>query len=138
MCGRWRRFGLSARFRMLIKQRGRVVSKRSISRRLFGLHANSLNAVEVYVHRLRRRLATAGADVEIRTLHRTGYFVAVRPQSAGRTHALLNLAQDTLVADRLADNNSHLGSFPRFPATVSHGVASPTGPIAPFCEMKYA
>jgi DNA-binding response OmpR family regulator len=70
--------------RILIKQRGQVVSKRSINRRLFGLHANSLNAVEVYVHRLRRRLARAGADLKIGTLHRAGYFVAVRPQSGGR------------------------------------------------------
>jgi DNA-binding response OmpR family regulator len=70
--------------RMLMEQGGRVVSKRSINRQLFGeiTDATSMNAVEVYVHRIRRLLATAGADVEIRTVPRAGYLVAMLPRSA--------------------------------------------------------
>jgi DNA-binding winged helix-turn-helix (wHTH) protein len=70
--------------RMLMEQGGRVVSKRSINRQLFGeiTDATSMNAVEVYVHRIRRLLATAGADVEIRTVPRAGYLAAMLRRSA--------------------------------------------------------
>ena len=64
--------------RVLLKEGGRIVSKVSINRHLFGPNASSLNAVEVYVHRLRRRLASAGANLKICTAYGTGYFVAVQ------------------------------------------------------------
>ena len=66
--------------RMFLEQGGRVVSKRSINRQLFGeiSDATSMNAIEVYVYRIRRRLAAAGADLDIRTLPRAGYLLVVR------------------------------------------------------------
>ncbi|HET7412612.1 MAG TPA: response regulator transcription factor [Pararhizobium sp.] len=52
--------------------RGRVLEKEELLTRLFGFEADtSANAVELYVGRLRRKIA--GSDLEIRTLRGLGY-----------------------------------------------------------------
>ncbi len=48
-----------------------------------GAHDRSSNAVEVYVHRLRRLLSEAGSDVEIHTIRGVGYLMKpARPAMA--------------------------------------------------------
>ncbi len=63
----------------LIRRSSRVVTKAHIEQLLFGL-ADDLgsNAVEVYIHRLRRRLTLADADVEIVTVRGVGYMIMER------------------------------------------------------------
>ncbi len=63
----------------LIRRSSRVVTKAHIEQLLFGL-ADDLgsNAVEVYIHRLRRRLSLADADVEIVTVRGVGYMLVER------------------------------------------------------------
>lgn len=59
---------------ILMRGSGRAVSERLVQNHLFGLSAEiGSNAVEVYVHRLRKRLAEAGAEVRIRTVRGAGY-----------------------------------------------------------------
>ena len=67
---------LSAReisvFELLFQHYGRVVSKEQIVERLYGYdEAPSLNAIEVYISRLRKKLEGSGAVV--RTCHGRGY-----------------------------------------------------------------
>jgi DNA-binding response OmpR family regulator len=58
-----------------------VVPKKVVEDHLFGLAGEfSSNAVEVYVHRLRKQLTEAGADAEIHTIRGIGYLLA----SSGR------------------------------------------------------
>jgi len=61
---------------MLLRRSGRVVPKQVIEDQLYGLsdEVNS-NAIEVYVHRLRRQLSDAGADIEIHTIRGVGYLI---------------------------------------------------------------
>jgi DNA-binding response OmpR family regulator len=61
---------------MLLRRSGRVVPKQVIEDQLYGLsdEVNS-NAVEVYVHRLRKQLSEAGADIEIHTIRGVGYLI---------------------------------------------------------------
>jgi DNA-binding response OmpR family regulator len=62
---------------ILLRRSGRVVPKNLVADHLFGLSADvGSNAVEVYVHRLRKQLIEAGADVEIHTLRGVGYLIA--------------------------------------------------------------
>jgi DNA-binding response OmpR family regulator len=62
---------------ILLRRSGRVVSKKLVEDHLFGLSADvGSNAVEVYVHRLRKQLAEAGADVAIHTIRGVGYLIA--------------------------------------------------------------
>jgi DNA-binding response OmpR family regulator len=62
---------------ILLRRSGRVVPKKIVEDHLFGLSGNlGSNAVEVYVHRLRKQLAQAGADVEIHTVRGVGYLIA--------------------------------------------------------------
>ncbi|MCK9606318.1 MAG: response regulator transcription factor [Methylomonas sp.] len=58
----------------LLLQMGRVVSKDSIAQRL-AVHADELadNAIEVYIHRLRKRLIPVG--INIRTIRGLGYLL---------------------------------------------------------------
>ncbi len=51
-----------------------------------GAHDKSSNAVEVYVHRLRRLLADAGSDVEIHTIRGVGYLM--KPAHSARVPAI--------------------------------------------------
>ncbi|MEW6039761.1 MAG: response regulator transcription factor [Pseudomonadota bacterium] len=73
----------------LLLQAGRVVSKDRIAQRLAsGAEELADNAIEVYVHRLRRRLETLG--IRIRTVRGLGYLLerpAVSGGSAERSRA---------------------------------------------------
>lgn len=62
---------------VLMRRAGRVVSKAAIEDALyaFGEEVDS-NTIEVLIHRLRKRLQAAGADVLIQTLRGVGYFLA--------------------------------------------------------------
>lgn len=69
---------------ILLANQGRVLAKEEIADQLFSFdEATGLNAVEVYVGRLRRRLAEAEAGVEIRTLRGLGYLM--QAEGEGRT-----------------------------------------------------
>lgn len=62
---------------LLMRSAGRVVSKKHAEDHIFGLVGDvASNAVEVYVHRLRRQLAERGADVIIHTIRGVGYLIA--------------------------------------------------------------
>jgi DNA-binding response OmpR family regulator len=61
----------------LLRRSGRVVRKGLLESNLYGLSQEiGSNAVEVYVHRLRKRLAEVGASVQIHTLRGVGYLIA--------------------------------------------------------------
>jgi two-component system response regulator TctD len=62
---------------LLMRRQGRVVSKRLVEDHLFGLADDvASNAVEVYIHRLRKQLADRGAKVQIHTMRGVGYLIA--------------------------------------------------------------
>lgn len=66
-----------ALFELLIQRRERVVAKAQIEAQLFGMEETlGSNALEVCVHRLRRRLAEAGASAQIVTVRGVGYMLA--------------------------------------------------------------
>jgi DNA-binding response OmpR family regulator len=72
--------GLSARegeiMELLLRRGGRVVTKGFVEDQLFGLDDNlGSNAVEVYVHRLRKKLERAGASATIETIRGVGYIL---------------------------------------------------------------
>ena len=59
---------------LLLLRSGRVVTKQQITEHLYGWEEGSnSNAVEVFVYRLRRKLAPAGVDV--RTIRGMGYMI---------------------------------------------------------------
>jgi DNA-binding response OmpR family regulator len=59
---------------LLLVQRGQVVAKQALLEKLFGLDDEAgVNAVEIYVHRLRKKLDAAG--VRIRTVRGLGYLL---------------------------------------------------------------
>jgi DNA-binding response OmpR family regulator len=61
---------------ILIRRPSRVVPKRLVEDQLFGPSEDvRSNAVEVYMHRLRRQLADAGATVEVHTVRGVGYML---------------------------------------------------------------
>jgi two-component system response regulator TctD len=61
---------------MLLRRPGRVVPKRLAEDQLFGPSEDvRSNAVEVYMHRLRKQLADAGATVEVHTVRGVGYIL---------------------------------------------------------------
>ena len=61
---------------LLLRRGGQVTSKRLVEDQLFGLEDSiGSNAVEVYAHRLRRKLAIANADVKIETIRGVGYML---------------------------------------------------------------
>ncbi len=67
--------------RLLLRQPGRLVPRSSIDNAVFGFDSEvGANALEVYVHRLRKRLQQAGADVTIRTEKGMGYTL-VKPDA---------------------------------------------------------
>lgn len=58
----------------LLRHSGRVVAKASLENALYAMDAEvTPNALEASVSRLRKRLAGAGADISIRTVHGVGY-----------------------------------------------------------------
>ncbi|MBI1649261.1 response regulator transcription factor [Hyphomicrobium sulfonivorans] len=58
---------------LLMRRKGNVVSRKAVEDHLFGLGEVTSNAAEVYVHRLRKQLAAAGASVKIATMRGVGY-----------------------------------------------------------------
>lgn len=65
---------------ILLRRSGKVVSKKQVEDHLFGHSADvGSNAVEVYVHRLRKQLIEAGADVQIHTIRGVGYLIGKVP-----------------------------------------------------------
>jgi DNA-binding response OmpR family regulator len=62
---------------ILMRRSGRVVQKAFVEDHLFGLNAPAgSNAVEVAVHRLRRRLQGLDARAAVHTVKGVGYFIA--------------------------------------------------------------
>jgi two-component system response regulator TctD len=62
---------------LLVTHGGTPVSKQLLSDRIVGLDSSvSIEAIEVYIHRLRRKLE--GSGVEIRTLRGLGYMLEAR------------------------------------------------------------
>ncbi len=63
----------------LMRRSGRVVGKNLLEGNLYGLSQEiGSNAVEVYIHRLRKRLAEVDASVQIHTLRGVGYLISER------------------------------------------------------------
>ena len=62
---------------LLMRSKGRVVSKKQVEDHIFG-HSGEVasNAVEVYVHRLRKQLSERGARVQVHTIRGVGYIIA--------------------------------------------------------------
>jgi DNA-binding response OmpR family regulator len=62
---------------LLMRSKGRVVSKKQVEDHIFG-HPGDVasNAIEVYVHRLRKQLAEKGARVKVQTIRGVGYIIA--------------------------------------------------------------
>jgi DNA-binding response OmpR family regulator len=62
---------------LLIRNRGRVVTRRRFEEWLFGLQMEQeTNALDVYVHRLRKILAEADATVKIHTIRGVGFLMS--------------------------------------------------------------
>src|SRR6266699_326767 len=67
---------LSAR-EILMRRKDRVVSKKLVEDHIFGLSGDvASNAVEVYIHRLRKQLSERGAKVQIHTIRGVGYLIS--------------------------------------------------------------
>lgn len=61
---------------VLMKRNGRLVSHEVLRGQVFGAAQGvSSNAIEVYIHRLRRLLIDAGATVQIHTIRGAGYLI---------------------------------------------------------------
>jgi len=66
----------SAVLELLMRRKGKVVPKKLVEDQIFGLSGDvASNAVEVYVHRLRRQLEEVGAKVKIQTIRGVGYVI---------------------------------------------------------------
>src|SRR3954470_6376580 len=62
---------------LLMRRRDRVVSKKLVEDHIFGSSGEvASNAIEVYVHRLRKQLSERGARVQIHTIRGVGYIIA--------------------------------------------------------------
>lgn len=59
--------------KMLLRKKERVVSKDAIEARLFSEASVGSNAIDVYAHRLRKRIAEAGADIKLHTIRGVGF-----------------------------------------------------------------
>ncbi len=74
----------------LLRRAGHVVAKAALENSLYAMDAEvTPNALEAVVSRLRKRLAAAGADVTIRTVHGVGYAL-VAPVAAPSTTEAAN------------------------------------------------
>ena len=63
---------------LLLRRQGRVVPKRVAEDQLFGASEGlGSNAIEVYAHRLRKRLEQRGATVRIDTVRGVGYMLRI-------------------------------------------------------------
>ena len=62
---------------LLLRSKGRVVSKKQVEDHIYGRSGDvASNAVEVYVHRLRKQLSDRGARVQVHTIRGVGYLIA--------------------------------------------------------------
>jgi len=62
---------------LLMRAKGRVVTKKRVEDQIFGLAGEvASNAVEVYVHRLRKQLQEGAAKVQIHTVRGVGYLIS--------------------------------------------------------------
>src|SRR6266404_2624846 len=62
---------------LLMRRKDRVVSKKLVEDHIFGLSGEvASNAVEVYIHRLRKQLSERGAKVQIHTIRGVGYLIS--------------------------------------------------------------
>jgi two-component system response regulator TctD len=62
---------------LLMRRQERVLSRRVLEDQLFGLAGEvASNAVDVYIHRLRKQLSDRGARVEIHTIRGVGYLIS--------------------------------------------------------------
>jgi DNA-binding response OmpR family regulator len=62
---------------LLMRRSGRVVPKELVEEQIFGpFESATSNAIEVYVHRLRKQLAEHGATVHIHTIRGVGYLIS--------------------------------------------------------------
>lgn len=67
---------------ILMRRSGKVASKLHIEDQLFGFSSDvGSNAVEVYVHRLRKLLVDRGATVKIHTVRGVGYMLSENKQA---------------------------------------------------------
>lgn len=65
---------------LLMRRSSRVVPKKYVEDQLFGVMSEvGGNAVEVAIHRLRKRLEAMGASVEIHTVRGVGYLLSEKP-----------------------------------------------------------
>ena len=65
---------------LLLRRAGNVVPKRIAEDHLFGLGGDlGSNAVEVYVHRLRKKLDEAASGARIETVRGVGYIIVAKP-----------------------------------------------------------
>jgi DNA-binding response OmpR family regulator len=61
----------------LLRNQGRVISKERLAECLYNFEQErTANSVETQVHRLRKKLAAAGADMSLRTLRGLGYLAS--------------------------------------------------------------
>jgi DNA-binding response OmpR family regulator len=62
---------------LLMRSKGRVVSKKQVEDHIYG-HSGDVgsNAIEVYVHRLRKQLSDRGAKFQVHTIRGVGYLIA--------------------------------------------------------------
>jgi DNA-binding response OmpR family regulator len=64
---------------LLMRRSGHVLSKRVIEDQLFGSSSMlGSNAIEVYIHRIRRKLESAATDVSLKTVRGIGYILLNR------------------------------------------------------------
>jgi DNA-binding response OmpR family regulator len=62
---------------LLMRRKDRVVPKKLVEDHIFGSSGEvASNAIEVYVHRLRKQLSERGAKVQIHTVRGVGYIIA--------------------------------------------------------------
>jgi len=62
---------------LLMRSKGRVLSKKQVEDQIFGFSGDvASNAVEVYIHRLRKQLSEHGARIQIHTVRGIGYLLA--------------------------------------------------------------
>jgi DNA-binding response OmpR family regulator len=68
---------------LLMRRTGRVVPKSAIEDAIYSFGEDlASNAIEVLVHRIRKRLQEAGADMHIHTLRGVGYVLSDKAASA--------------------------------------------------------
>ena len=69
---------------LLLRPGGSVVTRSSLEDGIYGEGGERAgNALEVLVHRLRARLVSYGANIEIRTIRGVGYMPSVKEQAGG-------------------------------------------------------